>query len=96
MWPTTPAVKTTVVIVPGEPVSVTRKSAALSDDSRSFLEFETITFAPIDLALVDAALLTPDERAWLDAYHAKVRDIVGPQLEGEDRAWLEQATRPVG
>ncbi|MDR6288042.1 Xaa-Pro aminopeptidase [Inquilinus ginsengisoli] len=78
-----------------ETLVVVQPCAELSDDSRSFLEFETITFAPIDLALVDAALLTAEERAWLDAYHIKVREIVGPQLDGEDRAWLDQATRPV-
>jgi len=79
-----------------ETLVVVQPCAALSDDTRNFLEFETITFAPIDLALVDAALLTAEERAWLDAYHAQVREIVGPQLDGEDRAWLDQATRPVG
>lgn len=79
-----------------ETLVVVQPCADLSDDSRTFYEFETITFAPIDLALVDATLLTAGERAWLDAYHAQVRDIVGPQLDGEDRAWLEQATRPVG
>ena len=79
-----------------ETLVVVQPAADLNDDSRSFYEFETITFAPIDLNLVDPALLTPDERAWLDAYHARVRDIVGPQLDGEDRAWLDQATRSIG
>ena len=36
-------------------------------------------------------LLTADEIAWLDAYHARVRAEIGPQLEGEERAWLEAA-----
>ena len=59
------------------------------------LGFETLTLAPIDRALVDAALLTHDEIAWLDAYHARVRAEIGPQLEGEERAWLEAATAPL-
>ncbi len=58
--------------------------------------FETLTFAPIDLALVEPGLMTREEIAWLDAYHAKVREIVSPQVNGETLAWLEQATRPVG
>ena len=61
-----------------------------------FLGFETITFAPIDLRLVDPALLRPDEREWLNGYHAQVREKIGPQLKEErDRRWLEQATRPI-
>jgi Xaa-Pro aminopeptidase len=59
------------------------------------LGFETLTLAPIDRALVDTALMTADEVAWLDAYHARVRAEIGPQLEGEERAWLEAATAPL-
>jgi len=59
------------------------------------LGFETLTLAPIDLRLVEPALMTADESAWLDAYHARVlaahRDIV----DAETAAWLEAATRPV-
>jgi len=63
---------------------------------RPMLGFETLTLAPIDLALVEPSLLTQEERAWLDAYHARVREELMPALEGADRVWLEQATRPVG
>jgi Xaa-Pro aminopeptidase len=59
------------------------------------LGFETLTFAPIDKALIDVALLSADERAWLDSYHAQVLDIVGPQLEGAAKAWLETACAPL-
>ena len=38
--------------------------------------------------LIDVALLTSDELAWLNAYHAEVADKIGPALDGEDRAWL--------
>jgi Xaa-Pro aminopeptidase len=63
---------------------------------REMYGFETLSFAPIDLALVEPALLTAEEKAWLDAYHAEVRAIVGPQVTGETLVWLDQATRPVG
>lgn len=53
------------------------------------LGFETLTFAPIERELIEPALLTPDERAWLNAYHARVVEVIAPQLEGEDRTWLE-------
>src|SRR5205814_6906737 len=35
--------------------------------------FETLTLAPIDTRLVEPAMMTADEIAWLDAYHARVR-----------------------
>ena len=59
---------------------------------REMLGFETISFAPIDLRPVERALLTAPEIAWLNAYHAKVRETVAPHVEGETRAWLEAAT----
>jgi Xaa-Pro aminopeptidase len=59
------------------------------------LGFETLTFAPIDRTLIDTALLTSDERDWLNAYHAKVRALIGPQLDGDAAAWLEAETAPL-
>ena len=60
------------------------------------LGFETLTLAPIDLALVEPALLEADEVAWLDAYHARVRQIITPRVDADTAAWLEAATRPLG
>ncbi|CAN5399785.1 aminopeptidase P family protein [soil metagenome] len=57
--------------------------------------FETQSFAPIDRAVIDVAMLSKAERAWVDAYHARVRDVVGSQLEGESRAWIEAACAPL-
>jgi len=59
---------------------------------RDMLGFETLTFAPYDRALIDLAMLDPPEVAWIDAYHARVREIVGPQLQGAAADWLEKAT----
>ena len=63
---------------------------------REIFSFETLTLAPIDLRLVEPSLLSPEETAWLDAYHARVRALLGPLVDNETRAWLVQATRPVG
>ncbi len=71
------------------------REAAVAGAERKMLEFETITLAPIDLALVEPSMLTADERDWLNAYHARVRETVGPLVDGETRAWLEAATRAV-
>ena len=62
---------------------------------KRMLGFETLTFAPIDRTLVEVGLLSDEERDWLNAYHAKVLEVVGPQLEGEARAWLEQSCAPL-
>ncbi|WP_436637855.1 aminopeptidase P family protein [Microbaculum sp. FT89] len=62
---------------------------------KALLSFETLTLAPIDRRLVDVALLSEAEKAWLNAYHARVRAEIGPQLDGDDRAWLEAATAPL-
>jgi Xaa-Pro aminopeptidase len=61
-----------------------------------YLGFETLTFAPIDRALVDTALMSRDELRWWDDYHAKVLKIVGPQLEGDAKTWLENACLSLG
>jgi len=57
--------------------------------------FEQLTLAPLDRKLIDTALLTPDERAYVDAYHAEVWTKVGPLMEGEAKAWLETACAPL-
>ena len=57
--------------------------------------FETLTFAPIDRRLIEPALMIPDEIAWLDAYHARVRDTLAPLVAADTRTWLEAATRPL-
>ncbi|MBK9081683.1 MAG: aminopeptidase P family protein [Rhizobiales bacterium] len=62
---------------------------------REMLGFETISFAPIDLTLVDSKLLTRFEVAWLDAYHAQVRKLLSPHLDAPTRKWLAQATRKI-
>ncbi|RJF93334.1 aminopeptidase P family protein [Sphingomonas cavernae] len=59
------------------------------------LGFETLTFAPIERRLIDVSMLSAVERQWVDDYHAKVLEIVGPQLEGADRAWLEAQCAPL-
>ena len=58
--------------------------------------FETLTLAPIDLTLVARELLTENEAAWLDAYHARVRETLTPLVDEDTAAWLRRATRPVG
>ena len=78
-----------------ENLIVVRKAEPIVGADRDMLEFETITMAPINLDLVAGELLSDDERAWLNDYHAKVRERVGPHIPDEIRAWFEKATRAI-
>jgi Xaa-Pro aminopeptidase len=60
-----------------------------------YLGFETLTFAPIDRTLVDTEIMTREELRWWDSYHAQVASVVGPQLQGEAKAWLTNACAPL-
>jgi Xaa-Pro aminopeptidase len=60
-----------------------------------FLEFETLTLAPIDVRPIELSLLTPAERDWLNAYHARVLKEIGPLVSGAVKTWLEAATMAV-
>ncbi len=59
------------------------------------LAFETLTLCPIDARCLDLALLRPDEIAWLNAYHATVRERLAPGLDGDALAWLQRRTDAV-
>ncbi len=59
------------------------------------LGFETLTYVPIDKRLIDASMLSDRELKWLNDYHAKVMALIGPQLEGEDKTWLERQCAPL-
>ena len=63
---------------------------------RPMLGFETLTLAPIDRRLIDPALLLDDERAWLDAYHARVAAEIAPLVDEDVAAWLRAACAPLG
>jgi len=71
------------------------RDVEIAGADRRYLEFETLTLAPIDLACVAPELLNEAERAWLNAYHARVFEALAPDLEPEARTWLRSATRPL-
>ncbi len=71
--------------------------AATAEDGGfgEFLEFETLTLCPIDTRCIDLSLLRPDEIAWLNGYHARVRQQLAPRLSGDALAWLNTRTEPI-
>jgi Xaa-Pro aminopeptidase len=60
-----------------------------------YLEFDTITLAPIETRLIDQSLLTQTERDWLNSFHAKVWDEINPLVEGDVKEWLRRATTAI-
>src|SRR5258706_10402354 len=74
---------------------VVSEAREIARGERRMMEFETITLAPIDLNLVEPEMLSADERSWLNAYHARVRETITPQVDEETRAWLQTATRAI-
>jgi Xaa-Pro aminopeptidase len=72
------------------------EAAPIAGAEKPLNAFETLTLAPIDTRLVEPALLTAEELAWLNAYHARVRDTLASSLDAATRAWLITATAPLG
>ncbi|CAM9489667.1 unnamed protein product [Ascophyllum nodosum] len=63
---------------------------------RRFYRFEPLTFIPIQTKLLDVALLSPEEIAWLDNYHKTVWVKLSPLIEDDAAlAWLTEATAPI-
>ena len=61
----------------------------------TFLEFETITYAPIDLDAIKPSLLTKPEKEWLNNYHEMVFKKISPYLEGDELEFLKEYTKPI-
>nr|WP_312984102.1 aminopeptidase P family protein [Clostridioides sp.] len=60
-----------------------------------FMEFEVVTFAPIDLDAVDPTIMTKEEKDYLNWYHGQVFEKVSPHLTSEEREWLKEYTRAI-
>jgi Xaa-Pro aminopeptidase len=71
------------------------REAKIEGADRRYLEFETLTLAPIDQACIEPGLLTDVERQWLNDYHRRVREMVGPDVDDATREWLAEATRAI-
>lgn len=62
----------------------------------TFLGFEILTLFPFDRSLFDTSIMTEEEVAWVDNYHALVRERLWPALENAvQRAWLDVHTAPL-
>jgi Xaa-Pro aminopeptidase len=70
-------------------------STAEGNTFGEFLEFETLTLCPIDTRCIDKTLMRADEVAWLNRYHATVRERLTPKVSGPALAWLTERTEPI-
>ncbi|KAI7852083.1 peptidase M24, structural domain-containing protein [Circinella umbellata] len=64
---------------------------------RGYLGFEHVTLVPIGLNLIDLDLLSPDEKKWINDYHAEILQKIGPLVENDPDAvaWLKRETTPI-
>lgn len=60
-----------------------------------FLEFEYLTYAPIDLDGIEPDLMNEQEKQWLNDYHKKVYEKISPYLSKDERKWLKEYTREI-
>ena len=66
-----------------------------SNEFGTFYGFETITYTPIDLDLIEPSYLSTDERNWLNDYHKMVYDKISPYLDDKENEWLKNYTREI-
>lgn len=67
----------------------------LETEHGKFLQFETITFAPIDLDAILPELLSVEEKEWLNQYHKDVYTKISPFLNEKEKEWLKIYTRSI-
>ena len=78
-----------------ENVVLVTEPEKISNSEREMMGFETLTLAPIDRRLIMAEMLSDEERAWINAYHARVFETLSPDLDQPARVWLQRATEPI-
>lgn len=78
-----------------ENLIVVEPAADIPDGDIPMHSFETLTLCPFERRLIETSLLTPEEREWLDSYHAWVKREIEPLVSGSAASWLEDKTRPL-
>jgi hypothetical protein len=78
-----------------ENLQVVTPASSIAGGERSMLGFEQLTLAPIDRRLMVKAMMTPEEIAQIDAYHARVVAMIAPHLEAPIADWLRGVCAPL-
>ena len=71
------------------------KESQCGSQPSNFLDFETLTIAPIDRHLIQNSLMNNDEIEWLNEYHGRVRREISPHVDNDVLVWLNSATAPL-
>ena len=74
-----------------ENIMVTRKG--VKNDDGQFMYFEGLTYAPIDLDLIDTSVMEKRDIENLNRYHQEVYDKISPLMTEEEAKWLKNVTR---
>lgn len=64
-----------------------------TEEFGKFMNFEVLTLFPYDSKLIDLAMLSDEELAWVNNYHKTVRERLTPYLNAEQQAWLNEKTK---
>lgn len=67
----------------------------IQTDSGQFMNFETLSYCPIDIDAIDVSLLLPKEKEWLNNYHSEVYNKLSQYLNEEEKAWLKEETKSI-
>jgi Xaa-Pro aminopeptidase len=76
-------------------VAVVELSPQPEGAERPTLGFETLTLVPYERRLIDVGLLSPEERSFVDDYHARVREVISPLVDAGSARFLRAATEPL-
>ncbi|MCG8570551.1 MAG: aminopeptidase P family protein [Spirochaetes bacterium] len=78
-----------------ENLILTTKNNKLSTENQVFYHFETLSFCPYDIRLIEPTLLSPEEKDFINQYHKEVRTKLKPLLSNKEYQWLEKMTPPI-
>ncbi len=68
---------------------------AFSTPDGDFYRFENVTYVPIDTSALDLSIMSDEEIAYLNSYHALVKEKLSPLVSGHLKEVLEEKTKPV-
>ena len=78
-----------------ENLELVNKEKKIAGGEKPMLSFDTLTLAPIDKRLILPQLLVEKEIQWLDLYHSRILEIIGPKVDIKTRGWLKSACAPL-
>ena len=64
-------------------------------ESENFMTFDTLTLCPLELDLIDTAILTELQIEWINNYHERVYSELSPLLEETEKVWLRAKTQRI-